>query len=157
RSANPTAKYNAYENAEASPSKSKGSAVKALLWAGLGLMSILFFFLPWPSSTLSTADDQRIRQEALAKQEQARREFVDSLNQRFISKHMNATASSTSTSLTVQFTKEGPKTARRDGVAPFVKDSFFTKVLQPDTESKLCDLGFRTLSVARNSGVPSTV
>jgi hypothetical protein len=157
RAAHPTATYNADENADASSAKGKGLAVKALLWAGLGLMSILFFFLPWPSLNLNSADDQRKQQEALARQEQARREFVESLNQRFIRKHMNVTASLASSTLTVQLTKEGPKTARRDGVAPFVKDLFLTRVLQPDTESKLCNLGFRTLSVSKNGGVPSTV
>jgi len=156
RAANPTAAY----NATASPGPSsvnKGTAMKAVLWASLGLMVALFFLLPWPSLNLNPDDAQRAHEEELSKQVQARQSFVDSLNQQFLAKHIGATAASLDTSLTLQFAKEGPKAAKRDGVEPFVKTIFFNRVLQADTEQTLCDLGFRALSITRNGGVPAIV
>jgi Protein of unknown function (DUF4236) len=143
---NPTAAYNANESAD----RSSGVATKVLLWTSLGLMIALLAFLPWPSLNPNTVDSQKT-------EDQARQEFVDGLNQRLVANKIGATAASVDASLTLQYTKEGPKAARRDGVEPFVKSTFFIRVLQPDTEQTLCDRGFRTLSITRNGGVAQTV
>jgi hypothetical protein len=156
RAANPTAAYNSNENVDRS-SENEGAVTRALLWASLGVMMVVLVFLSWPLLNSSTADTQRAHEVELVKQEQARRGFAESLNNRFLVANKGATAASVNTILTIQFTKEGPKAARRDGVEPFVKNTFFNRILQPDTQTTLCDLGFRTLSITRNSGVPEIV
>jgi len=157
RVANPTAAYNSNESADQSSSSSKGAVTRALLWASLGVMMVVLAFLSWPLLNLSTAHTQRAQEEEIAKQEQARRGFAEGLNNRFRAANKGATAASVNTILTIQFTTEGPKAARRDGVEPFVRNTFFNRILQPDTQTKLCDLGFRTLSITRNSGVSEIV
>ena len=121
------------------------------------MMTALLVFLSWPLLSSYTAENQKAQEEELAKQDQARQGFADGLNHRLLAKNKIATTASVNTNLTIQFTKEGPKAARRDGVEPFVKDTFFNQVLQPDTEKTLCDLGFRTLSITRNNGVPKVI
>lgn len=156
RAANPTAAYNANESADQS-SASKGTTTRALLWISLGMMTALLVFLSWPLLSFYTAETQKAQEEELAKQDQARRGFADGLNHRFLAKNKIATAASVNANLTIQFSKEGPKAARRHGIEPFVKDTFFKQVFQPDTEKTLCDLGFRTLSITRNSGAPQII
>jgi hypothetical protein len=143
----------------APPKPGVTATTKALLWASLGLI-VALFLLTWPSSNLntvnlSTADKQQ--KEKLATLAQAKLAFVDRLNQRLLANNISATAAAVTTSVMFEFTKEGPKAARRDGVAPFVKNTFFKRVMRPDTERTLCDLGFQTLSITRNGGVPTMV
>jgi hypothetical protein len=157
RAANPTAAYNSSQGSDALPSKSKGRTFRTLLLLSLGLMTALFLFLPWPSLGLDTDGPAQTQQEPVATQEQARNDATENLNQQFVSNRINAAATSANDVLTVQMTKEGPKSARRDGVEPFVKDTFFERVLHPDTESSLCALGFRMLSVTRKDGSPNVV
>jgi hypothetical protein len=156
RAAHPTAAYHANEGANQS-SATKGKAIRVSVWMSLGVMTALLVFLSWPLLALYTADSQKVQKEESAKQDRARQEFAGGLNQKFVVKNKVATATSANTNLAIQFTKEGPKAARRDGIEPFIKNTFFKQVLQPDTEKTLCDLGFRTLSVARNSGAPTTI
>ena len=151
--ANPSAAY----SANGVPDKSyirKRETIKALLWGGLCVIVALFLFLPWPPSS---GDVRKTQQDELAKQEQARRDYVDGLNRRFVAASKSATATSENTTVTFQFTKEGPKAAQRDGIEPFDKATFFSRVLQPDTEHALCYLGFQTLSITRNGRTPKMV
>jgi hypothetical protein len=155
--ANPSAAYGVNDVAD-KPSVRKREVTKVLLWVSVWLIVALFLFIPWPPSSSDVA--QMAQQAELAKQEQARRarqDYVDGLNRRFVTESRNTTAGAEKTNVAFQFTKEGPKAARRDGIEPFDETIFFNRVLRPDTEHMLCDLGFQTLSITRNADAPRIV
>jgi hypothetical protein len=132
-------------------------ATGAILWTALGIMTVFVLFLPWPSLNLSAVNDlQAQREQQRVEENEARQLFAQGLAQRLLSKNPNVTASAANNTLNLQFTKEGPKAMRRDGLQPFDKKLLFNRFLQPSTESELCGLGFRYLTLVKN-GLPANV
>ena len=156
-SPNQGAVYESGQAASDSKHESQRQITSGLVWICIALMALVFFVLPWPAIP-DNAVDQKAQQaqQREAKRAQEQTDYLTGLNRRLVDKHVNATATYADSSLSFLFTNEGPNAARRDGVDPLVKDIFFKRFLQPNTESELCRLGIRALYVRRASHAPNS-
>jgi hypothetical protein len=129
-----------------------GVLTSATLGVAIVLMAIMAAVLFW--NMLPPAESS---QEAQARAEAARRQFETTLSQSITAavRHKNVAVSSADDGLLFTFTSEGPKAARRDGLTPFNKKTFFSEFLSPHTEAELCGLGFKRLEFSAN-GNPLT-
>jgi hypothetical protein len=129
-----------------------GMLTGATLGVGIALMAIMAAVLFW--NMLPPAESS---QEAQARAEAARRQFETGLSQSITAaaRHKNVSVSSADDGLLFTFTSEGPKAARRDGLTPFNKKTFFTEFLTAHTEAELCGLGFKKLEFSANGSPPT--
>jgi hypothetical protein len=134
------------------PSHSSGRVEGAILWGALVPMLGLILLLPWPNFTNSPDDEMRAqREQQQLKEDQARKLFIQRLTQELLTNHSNVTFTATTEVLTLQFTNEGPKAAKRDGINPFDKPTLFKRFLTSSNEIDLCGLGFRSLGIVKNN------
>jgi hypothetical protein len=122
------------------------------LWVAvvlIGLVTMASFDGDYSAARAQEREAARLRQQ---RTEETRQQFVLSLNNAFRNKHVNnVTATATDDQLTLRFTNELSKPAKRDGLKPFEKTTFFAKIMAPNTETTLCSTGFRVLKVAINN------
>jgi len=120
------------------------------IWVAVIFMVIALCFPvkgSWPTAVdqEAQANLQRVREN------QARQQFAQTLAQRIKTKFPNLTIDALSDELDFRFSNKGATSARRDGLEPFVKQQFFKKFVEPNTENELCGLGFRGLTATRNN------
>jgi len=119
--------------------------------AALGLatvaMAVLAVVLFWKMLPQGEAPQQ-----TQGRLQTSRNQFVATLSQSIAgnAEHKNVSVSSADDALLFTFINEGPKAARRDGVTPFNKATFFGEFLTSGTESQLCALGFARLEFSAN-------
>jgi hypothetical protein len=121
-----------------------------VLWSAVSLVIILLFLSAAYRISTASMDERTQADLRHVRENQARQEFAQSLAQRLAGKHKNLTVEVVNDELDFQFLNESQSSARREGVEPFVEQQFFKRFITPDTESDLCNLGFRALSGGRN-------
>ena len=129
-----------------------GRLVGLFLWVAVFLLFIcLVVAINRPSRRSVDEETQENQIKAReAREKEARQQFAQSLATRLENKHKNLTVDVVDEELDFRFVNEGPNSARYDGLAPFAKQPFFKRFVEPNTESELCNLGFRALSATRN-------
>ena len=139
-----------------SPGRDNSPLFRMALWGAVVLMGVITL-IPASNSGSSIESLQEAQARIQLQQTAAREQFAKLLSQsRPATRQTKVSVSVVNDRLAFKFTGEGPKAAHRDGLAPFKKQTFFKKFLEPHTESELCGMGFRALEISSNGKSPGT-
>jgi len=115
------------------------------LWVAVVFMALIMF-IPVTDTSSAPATRETPAMKQLVLENQARQSFAQSLTQRLETKHPTLKVDAVNDELYFRFVNEGANASRHEALEPFVKSMFFKRFFEPDSETKLCSLGFRVVS-----------